>query len=161
MRKNRTNKILVFLIIVGIMTVQKTEITKSAAIEEILLQEPENAETEIAEPVNSEIESNEQETTENKKPEDETTEDEEQKPENQETENQVTEEVKPAELDLGDYQTEMAIGDKQLLTVTVLPLDTTEQTVTYSSDNTKVAEINGMGRITQWERQKLLLSVVL
>lgn len=148
MRKNRTNKILVFLIIVGIMTVQKTEITKSAAIEEILLQEPENAETEIAEPVNSEIESNEQETTENKKPEDETTEDEEQKPENQETENQVTEEVKPAELDLGDYQTEMAIGDKQLLTVTVLPLDTTEQTVTYSSDNTKVAEINGMGRIT-------------
>lgn len=64
------------------------------------------------------------------------------------TEEQETETIKATELDLGDYQTEMAVGDKQLLTVTVLPLNATEQDITYKSDNTKVAEINGMGRIT-------------
>lgn len=52
------------------------------------------------------------------------------------------------ELDMGEYSDTMTVGEKQLLSVTVLPLDATNQTVTYSSSNTAVATINGMGRIT-------------
>ena len=52
------------------------------------------------------------------------------------------------EIDMGDYSDTMAVGDKQLLSVTVLPLDAASQTITYSSSNTAVATINGMGRIT-------------
>lgn len=157
MRKNRRSKILVFLMLTSII-MQRTEIAKSAFVEEKReadttvaaqqevddeekeLQEAGSLETEIAKIVNSETESDEQEDT--------NTENEEQKSENQETEMQETETVEPTELDMGDYQTEMAVGDKQLLTVTVLPLNATEQTIIYKSDNTKVAEINGMGRIT-------------
>ncbi len=57
-------------------------------------------------------------------------------------------EVLPVELDMGDYQSEMIVGEKQLLTVTVLPEDTTNQNVAYASSNAEVATINGMGRIT-------------
>lgn len=64
------------------------------------------------------------------------------------TEESEAEEVLPTELDLGDYQTEMTIGEKQLLTVTVLPETATNQELTYQSSNTSVATINGMGRIT-------------
>lgn len=67
----------------------------------------------------------------------------------QETEEESdVEEVTVTELDLGDYQSEMTIGDKQLLTVTVLPATATNQTLTYQSADTGVATINGMGRIT-------------
>lgn len=67
----------------------------------------------------------------------------------QETEEEsAAEEVVVSELDLGDYQSEMTIGDKQLLTVTVLPVTTTDQTLTYESSDIGVATINGMGRIT-------------
>lgn len=52
------------------------------------------------------------------------------------------------ELDLGEYQSEMKVGEKQLLNVTVLPVDTTNQTITYASSDASVAQINGMGRIT-------------
>lgn len=65
------------------------------------------------------------------------------------TEQEPTQEViKPTELDLGDYQNEMVVGDKQLLSITVLPTNTTDSTVTYQSSNQKVATISGMGRIT-------------
>lgn len=53
-----------------------------------------------------------------------------------------------SELDLGDYTDRMIIGEKQLLNVTVLPLNASETTLTYSSSNPEVATINGMGRIT-------------
>lgn len=52
------------------------------------------------------------------------------------------------ELDLGDYEEQVNLGTKQLLSVTVLPLDATDQNITYSSSNTQVATINAMGRIT-------------
>lgn len=58
------------------------------------------------------------------------------------------EEVKVNELDLGAYSDKMIVGEKQLLSVTVLPLDASNVTVTYSSSDTGVATINGMGRIT-------------
>ena len=61
---------------------------------------------------------------------------------------QASEEVQPTELDLGDYQTEMMIGEKQLLSVTILPAAATVRELTYHSSNTKAATINGMGRIT-------------
>ena len=57
-------------------------------------------------------------------------------------------ELAVAELDLGDYQTQMAVGDKQLLSVTVLPTDATDQTLKFSSSDVSVAKVNGMGRIT-------------
>lgn len=56
--------------------------------------------------------------------------------------------IKVTELDLGDYTDVMAIGDRQLLIVTVLPIDAIYETIKYSSSNTDVATINGMGRIT-------------
>lgn len=56
--------------------------------------------------------------------------------------------IPPTELDLGDYESEMEVGSKQLLMVTVLPNDATNQTLSYTSSNTTVATINGMGRIT-------------
>lgn len=52
------------------------------------------------------------------------------------------------ELDLGDYQSQMAVGEKQLLSVTILPAEASGQEVVYSSSDTSVAKINGMGRIT-------------
>lgn len=59
-----------------------------------------------------------------------------------------TETVAVCELDLGDYAEKMTVGEKQLLSVTVLPLNASETTLTYTSSDTKVAAINGMGRIT-------------
>ena len=56
--------------------------------------------------------------------------------------------VEVSELDLGDYQTQMAVGDKQLLSVTVLPTDASDQTLKFSSSDVSVAKVNGMGRIT-------------
>ena len=59
-----------------------------------------------------------------------------------------TQEIKAQEIDMGDYQSEMTIGEKQLLMVTVLPANATDQTITYFSSNEAIATINGMGRIT-------------
>lgn len=66
----------------------------------------------------------------------------------EDTKTSETTNVKAQELDLGDYQVDMAIGEKQLLIVTVLPTDTTDQSLTYSSSNESIATINGLGRIT-------------
>lgn len=52
------------------------------------------------------------------------------------------------EIDLGECQSQMVVGEKQLLSITVLPVDATDQNITCSSSNPKVAKINGMGRIT-------------
>jgi uncharacterized protein YjdB len=49
---------------------------------------------------------------------------------------------------MGDYNSTMNVGDKQLLSVTVLPIDATEQIITYSSSDTAVATVNSMGEIT-------------
>lgn len=57
-------------------------------------------------------------------------------------------EIVANEIDMGDYSDTMTVGEKQLLSVTVLPLDATNQTVTYSSSNTEVATVNGLGRIS-------------
>lgn len=56
--------------------------------------------------------------------------------------------VSVTDIDLGDYQPEMKVGEKQLLSVTVLPTDADDINITYSSGNPGVAEINGVGRIT-------------
>lgn len=53
-----------------------------------------------------------------------------------------------SEIDLGDYAEQMIVGEKQLLSVTILPFNASEIALTYSSSDTKVATINGMGRIT-------------
>lgn len=55
--------------------------------------------------------------------------------------------VNVSEIDLGEYVSTMSVGEKQLLSVTVLPLEKTDASVTYSSSNTAVATVNGMGRI--------------
>lgn len=144
-------RVLTFLIVAGMMMVQGTDIVRSASVEES------NGEMEATE---------EQENSGIVQPETQSTETDDKKTETEnsgtesseitggkseaetEKKEQETETIKATELDLGDYQTEMAVGDKQLLTVTVLPLNATEQNIIYKSDNTKVAEINGMGRIT-------------
>lgn len=67
--------------------------------------------------------------------------------ESEQIEGETTQEVQPTELDLGDYQAEMTVGENQLLTITILPANATIQELSYHSSNVKVATINGMGRI--------------
>ena len=74
-------------------------------------------------------------------------------------EEQAAEEILPAELDLGDYQAEMTVGEKQLLTVTVLPTDATVQNLTYTSSSPRTATINGMGRITALKKGTTKITV--
>lgn len=52
------------------------------------------------------------------------------------------------ELDLGDYETEMSVGEKQLLNVTALPVEAENVDVRFLTSNEAVATINGLGRIT-------------
>lgn len=52
------------------------------------------------------------------------------------------------EIDLGDYQSQMVVGERQLLDITILPAEATEQNISYSSSDASVAKINGLGRIT-------------
>ena len=67
-------------------------------------------------------------------------------PDKEETDEKETEEV-VRELDLGDYRTEMTVGEKQLLIVTVIP-QIPDKELSFLSSNTEVAGINGLGRIT-------------
>lgn len=60
----------------------------------------------------------------------------------------IPEEISVQELDLGEYKTLMEVEERQLLTVTVLPLNASEQKIQYKSENESIATINGMGRIT-------------
>lgn len=64
------------------------------------------------------------------------------------SENYKGKELGVTEIDLGDYQSEMKVGDRQLLSVTVLPETATDATVIFSTSNSKIATVNGMGRIT-------------
>lgn len=52
------------------------------------------------------------------------------------------------DIDMGDYQTEMYVGNTQLLMITILPTNAIEQTITYQSSNSNIASINMLGRIT-------------
>lgn len=72
---------------------------------------------------------------------------------------QEVKEISPTELDLGDYQAEMIVGEKQLLAVTILPTDATVQELTYTSSNPKTATINGMGRITALKKGTTKITV--
>jgi uncharacterized protein YjdB len=56
--------------------------------------------------------------------------------------------VLATDLDLGDYQREMEVGTSQVLFVTVIPLNTDNQTLVYYSSNSTVASVNGIGRIS-------------
>ncbi|MDR0919803.1 MAG: Ig-like domain-containing protein [Oscillospiraceae bacterium] len=56
--------------------------------------------------------------------------------------------VYATDIDLGDYQKEMYVGDTQLLNCTVLPLDSTEQSIAYESTEESIATVNMLGRIT-------------
>ena len=63
------------------------------------------------------------------------------------------------DLDLGDYSSEMTVGTNQLLSITVLPFDATNQTVTYKSSNTQVATVNAMGRIVAVAKGNAVITV--
>lgn len=64
------------------------------------------------------------------------------------SDNQTSDKKKDAqELDLGEYVDKMKVGERQLLSVTVLPTDASEQEIIYSSSDEGIAVINGMGRI--------------
>ena len=62
------------------------------------------------------------------------------------------------ELDMGDYLNTMAVGDKQLLYVTVLPTNATEKEIVYFSSNGEIASINSMGRITAIKEGKTTIT---
>ena len=49
--------------------------------------------------------------------------------------------------------------DKQLLVVTVLPMDVSEAKLSYDSSNAEVATVNGMGRITALKKGKTKITV--
>lgn len=65
-----------------------------------------------------------------------------------ETTTTIISEVPTVDIDLGDYQDEMHVGETQLLYVTVLPLNATNQSIYYQSDNINVVTVNMMGRLT-------------
>ncbi|AEV67517.1 Ig-like domain-containing protein [Acetivibrio clariflavus] len=72
----------------------------------------------------------------------------EEKIEENEKENEETSYIKVTDLDIADYKTTMKVGEKQLLVVTVLPLDATDKKVRYYSSKESVAKVNELGRIT-------------
>lgn len=114
--------------------------------EENTEQGSETGETKVEAPAETEIPTNTEEPTQTEVPIETETPEETEIP----TETNIIEETKAAqitEIDLGDYLKEMTVGERQLLVVTLLPLDAGEQKVTYSSSNTKIVTINGLGRI--------------
>jgi hypothetical protein len=52
------------------------------------------------------------------------------------------------DIDLGEYNSEMLVGTKQLLMVTLIPTDAEGNTVEFRSSNEEIATINGLGRIS-------------
>lgn len=52
------------------------------------------------------------------------------------------------DLDFGDYESKLEVGKTMALSVSVIPSTATDQTITYSSSNTKVATVNALGRVT-------------
>lgn len=60
----------------------------------------------------------------------------------------IVQKIQVSEIDLGDYEEQMTVGDKQLLSVTALPENAEETILVYKSSNVNVATINSMGRIT-------------
>ena len=65
---------------------------------------------------------------------------------NYETKSEQT--IPVTDIDLGDYQKEMQVGENQLLNITLIPTNATNGQITYTSENTTVAQINAIGRIT-------------
>lgn len=61
--------------------------------------------------------------------------------------NQAINAVEVKALDLGDYSDKMKPGEKQLLMITTIPSNATDQEIFYFSSNTAVATVNGLGRI--------------
>ncbi|MDL2325399.1 Ig-like domain-containing protein [Ruminococcaceae bacterium OttesenSCG-928-A16] len=70
-----------------------------------------------------------------------------------------TSSVLPQEIDLGEYQTKMNVGEKQLLIVTVLPINAVDYEVKYETSDSTIASINGMGRITALKTGQVMISV--
>ena len=52
------------------------------------------------------------------------------------------------DIDLGESNSEMLVGTKQLLMVTLIPTDAEGNTVEFRSSNEEIATINGLGRIS-------------
>lgn len=60
----------------------------------------------------------------------------------------TTEYISVEDIILSNFQNEMYIGDTQTLSATIVPQTATEQTVSYSSSNSKIATVNQIGNIT-------------
>ncbi|SCP99844.1 Ig-like domain-containing protein [Anaerobium acetethylicum] len=63
------------------------------------------------------------------------------------------------DIDLGDYNASMEAGEKQLLSITLLPLTADSQAVTYQSEHESVATVNAMGRMTAVSAGKTRITV--
>ena len=63
----------------------------------------------------------------------------------------MKEEVKAEDIEFSDVQTEMVLGNSQLLNVSILPTEAANRTITYVSSNESVATVNPFGRITAVE----------
>jgi uncharacterized protein YjdB len=55
--------------------------------------------------------------------------------------------VAVTDIELGDYETRMLTGKTQELSATVLPVDATEQTVVFSSSDTRVVTVSSKGQL--------------
>lgn len=56
--------------------------------------------------------------------------------------------VHPASVSLDKETASLTVGETQALTATILPLDATDKTVTWSSDNTNIATVDENGIVT-------------
>ncbi|SCP99989.1 Ig-like domain-containing protein [Anaerobium acetethylicum] len=63
------------------------------------------------------------------------------------------------DIDLGDYNASMETGEKQLLSISLLPLTADSQTITYQSEHESVATVNAMGRMTAVAAGKTRITV--
>jgi hypothetical protein len=67
--------------------------------------------------------------------------------------------ISVSDIDLGDYSEKMIVGEKQLLSVTILPHNASETDVTYSSSDDSIATINQMGRISAIKSGNTIIKV--
>ena len=74
-------------------------------------------------------------------------------------ENSTEENISVTDIDLGDYEPEMQVEDNQVLNITVLPTDATNQEVTYKSSKETVATINALGRIIAITAGETVISI--
>lgn len=60
----------------------------------------------------------------------------------------TTNSIPVTDLDIGDYEYKIEVGNTQLISASVLPVDATNQKIYYTSSDSRIATVNQAGRVT-------------